>query len=59
MQIPKEHWEDLRQELLRICKPSRSSRSRKPAIYGAAAIQEVKRLRPLKTSIEVRLAPAF
>ena len=58
VQIPKEAWTDLSNELLRICKP-RSSRSRKPAIYGAAAIQEVKQLRPLKTSIEVSLPSAF
>ena len=51
LQIPAEKWDGIKAELLRMC--SQTSRSSKPAIYGAAAAEEVKRLRPLKASLEV------
>ena len=51
LQIPAGKWDGIKAELLRMC--SQTSRSSKPAIYGAAAAEEVKRLRPLKASLEV------
>lgn len=53
MQIPEEKWVSIRRQLLKAC--SQSNRSSKPAIYGAAATEEVKKLKPLKRSIEVSL----
>lgn len=51
MQIPEGKWSGIRAELLKTC--AKSNRSSKPAIYGAAAAEEVKKLRPMKQSIEV------
>lgn len=46
--LPKERWEEIKQQILGIT--STSSRSTKPAIYGIVAAAEVKRLRPLSSN---------
>ena len=51
LQIPEDRWRAIKTQLIKTC--TQSSRSSKPAIYGAAATEEVKKLRPLKRSIEV------
>ena len=54
VQISEDAFSQIKNELTKACS-QQNSRSSKPAIYGAAAPEEIKKLQPLRQSLEVSL----